>query len=162
MKSRLARILRDRDLVNLSALAAKLRNGGDSSLERDVIEAMMTHETLFFRDAKSFELLRSVVLPELAAARRAERRLSIWCAACSTGQEPYSLGMMIDEMSDLFAGWSIRILATDLSTAIVDRARSGVFTQFEVQRGLPVRLLLKHFSQEPEGWTLDARNPEHG
>ncbi len=154
LESRLARTLRDRGLANLSALVEKLRAGKDVELEREVIEAMMTHETLFFRDFKTFDLLREKVLPDLIAARARERKLLIWSAACSAGQEPYSIAMMLAEMGEKLAGWSIRILATDLSTQVIDRAKTGVFTQFEVQRGLPVRLLMQHFTQQAEGWTL--------
>lgn len=157
LESRLARVLRERGIDSLTTLAAKLRAGGDVLLEREVIEAMMTHETLFFRDLKSFDALRESVLPELIAARRKERRLAIWSAACSGGQEPYSIAMMLDEMRDALAGWSIHILATDLSTAIIERAKTGLYTQFEVQRGLPVRYLLKHFSQQPSGWEIEKR-----
>ncbi|WP_342360436.1 protein-glutamate O-methyltransferase CheR [Terrarubrum flagellatum] len=154
LESRLARILRAHNIDTFAALAARIATGGDLALEREVIEAMMTHETLFFRDLKSFDLLRETVLPGLIAARARERRLAIWSAACSAGQEPYSIAMILDEMGDRLAGWSIRILATDISTAIIERAKTGLYTQFEVQRGLPVRMLLKHFSQTPEGWSI--------
>lgn len=155
LESRLARILRDKELASLGALAQRLRRG-DPPLERLVVEAMMTHETFFFRDLRAFDLLRERIFPELAAARRGERRLRIWCAACSTGQEPYSIAMLLDE-TPVAAGWSVRILATDLSEPMIERAKEGLYTQFEVQRGLPVRLLIKHFTQTPEGWRIEPR-----
>lgn len=157
LESRLAPTLRQRNLDSLGSLARKLRAGGDVALEREVIEAMMTHETLFFRDLRIFDVLREQLLPELIAARQNTRRLSIWSAACSAGQEPYSIAMMLDEMAGQLSGWTIRILATDLSAAVIDRAKAGIFNQFEVQRGLPVRLLLKHFTQGPQGWTIEKR-----
>lgn len=157
LEARLARILRQRGLDSLAALAGRMRAASDIALERDVVEAMMTHETLFFRDLKSFDSLRDVVLPQLMTARASERRLSIWCAACSTGQEPYSIAMMLSEMGSQLAGWSVQILATDLSTAVIERAKAGIYTQFEVQRGLPIRMLLNYFHQQADGWTLDKK-----
>jgi chemotaxis protein methyltransferase CheR len=156
LESRLARLLRERRIDSLARLAERLRAGGDVLLERAVVEAMMTHETFFFRDPRSFDLLRDRILPALMAARAREKRLSIWCAACSAGQEPYSVAMMLDAIPAL-ADWSVRILATDLSTAVIERARAGVYSQFEVQRGLPVRLLLRYFRQRPDGWEIEPR-----
>ncbi|MGL4494950.1 MAG: CheR family methyltransferase [Beijerinckiaceae bacterium] len=156
LESRLIKVMQARAIANLSQLASQLRNGWDAGLERDVVEAMTTNETLFFRDKSPFEALERMVLPRLMQSRAATRRLSIWCAACACGQEPYSLAMMLEDNREMFAGWTISILATDLSSAMIEKAKAGVYSQFEVQRGLPVRHLLKYFTQEKSGWALNA------
>ena len=112
-----------------------------------VVEAMMTNETFFFRDKVPFEHFRETIMPALIAARRAARTIRIWCAAASTGQEPYSLAMCLKEMERSIAGWRIEMLATDLSGEVLEKARQGIYSQFEVQRGLPIQLLVKHFTQ---------------
>jgi chemotaxis protein methyltransferase CheR len=138
----------------LAELVSCLRRAGDPALESAVIEAMTTNETFFFRDRAPFELFRDVLLPRCLARRDGSRRIRIWCAAASTGQEPYSLAMLLHEAGPLLSGWSVEILATDISAEVVERARSGLYTQFEVQRGLPVRLLLKYFTQVGKNWQL--------
>lgn len=155
LESRLQKVLRDEKIPSLAQLVMALR-GGNSHLEQAVAEAMTTNETLFFRDRQPFESLERLVLPQLQKNRAATRKLSIWCAACSTGQEPYSLSMMFEENRAQWAGWTIQIIATDLSAAIIERAKSATYTQFEVQRGLPVRYLLKYFTQDKDSWTLNA------
>ena len=155
LESRLQKILRDEKMPSLSHLVMALR-GNNARLEQLVADAMTTNETLFFRDRQPFESLENIVLPQLMKARAATRKLSIWCAACSTGQEPYSLAMMFEENRAQWAGWTIQIIATDLSAAIVARAQSAEYSQFEVQRGLPVRYLLKYFTQDKDVWTLNA------
>ncbi|MGL4325043.1 MAG: CheR family methyltransferase [Beijerinckiaceae bacterium] len=155
LESRLLKVLRDFQLPTLTHLVARVR-AGDAALERQVIEAMTTNETLFFRDRVPFDALETLILPRLMKARAATRRLSIWCAACSAGQEPYSLAMMFEEKRELWAGWTIAIHATDLSAAMIARAQAATYTQFEVQRGLPVRYLLKYFTQDKDVWTLNA------
>ena len=119
-----------------------------------MIEAMVTNETSFFRDHHPFEDLRTTILPELIRRRAAERRLDLWSAAASTGQEPYSLAILIREQFPELAGWSVNILATDLSAEVLERARAGRYNQIEVNRGLPVTLLMKYFRQQGTTWEL--------
>jgi chemotaxis protein methyltransferase CheR len=115
---------------------------------------MTTNETFFFRDKTPFENFRSEVLPALLAARRASRTIRIWCAAASTGQEPYSLAMALKDMSDNVAGWRIEIIATDLASEVLEKARAGIYSQFEVQRGLPIQLLIKYFTKVGDMWQI--------
>ncbi|WP_020180710.1 protein-glutamate O-methyltransferase CheR [Methylopila sp. M107] len=139
---------------SLPDLIETLRRGDDLALAAAVIEAMTTNETFFFRDATPFAALSEVMLPKLFAARGLEKRLRIWCAACSTGQEPYSIAMTLDQHAEALKGWSVEIVGTDISSEVIDRARAGLFTQFEVQRGLPIRLLLANFVQEGDKWRI--------
>jgi chemotaxis protein methyltransferase CheR len=115
---------------------------------------MMTNESFFFRDKVPFEHFRNVIMPALMVSRRASRSIRIWCAAASTGQEPYSLAMCLKTMEREIAGWRIDILATDLSGEVLEKARQGIYSQFEVQRGLPIQLLIKHFAQVGELWQI--------
>jgi chemotaxis protein methyltransferase CheR len=156
VESRLGMLCRRRGIASIPALVVQLRTSPASEHEAAVIEAMTTNETLFFRDRTPFDLFRNVVLPEKLAANAESRTLRIWCAAVSTGQEAYSLAMLLDE-TDRFAGWTIEILGTDISTEVLDRARQGLYSQFEIQRGLPIQLLLKHFRQEGDKWRLAER-----
>ena len=126
-----------------------------------VLEAMATHETMFFRDRATFEALRTVILPRLVAARSRSRRLRLWSAAASTGQEAYSLAMLVLALSPPLAGWHVSILGTDLSGAAISQARAGTYSQFEVQRGLPVWTLLRHFTQDATGWTASPELRRH-
>jgi len=119
-----------------------------------VVEAMTTNETFFFRDKLPFDHFRDTVMPALIAARSREKRIRIWCTAASTGQEPYSLAMLIKGMGAAISGYRIDILATDLSSEILEKAKNGIYTQFEVQRGLAVQLLVKYFDQIGESWQL--------
>jgi chemotaxis protein methyltransferase CheR len=157
IESRLGPVCRQYDLDHLAALVAALREGRDPDLERAVIEAMTTNETFFFRDKSPFDLFRDVLLPRYLAARASTRRLRIWCAASSTGQEPYSLAMLLDEAAPRLAGWQVDILATDLSTEVIEKAKAGLYTQFEVQRGLPIQLLVKHFTQVADQWQISPK-----
>ncbi len=152
--SRLGPLCRRLGLDGLPALVARLRSGREFDTERLVVEAMTTNETLFFRDRTPFDLLRDVLLPRFIETRAGTRRLRIWCAAASTGQEPYSLAMTLRMLGAKLAGWGIDILATDLSTDVIARAETGLYSQFEVQRGLPIQLLLKYFTQEGEVWRI--------
>jgi chemotaxis protein methyltransferase CheR len=129
---------------------------GAEALTTDVVEAMTTNETFFFRDKIPFDHLKEAVLPALVQARAARRSLRIWCAASSTGQEPYSIAMCLKEASHLFAGWRIEIVATDLSQEVLEKSKAGIYSQFEVQRGLPIQLLVKYFTQNGELWQLNA------
>jgi chemotaxis protein methyltransferase CheR len=119
-----------------------------------VVEAMTTNETFFFRDKLPFDHLSEEIIPALAQARAARRSLRIWSAACSTGQEPYSIAMCLKEAGPLLAGWRVEIVATDLSLAVLEKSKSGLFSQFEVQRGLPINLLVKYFKQLGEVWEI--------
>lgn len=156
VESRLSVVCRQKGLRSLSDLVQKLR-GGQSDLTTAVVEAMTTNETLFFRDNTPFQHFRDVMLPAIIKARAAERTIRIWCAAASSGQEPYSLAMVLDEFASTLQGWRVEIVATDISSEIVEKARLGVYSQFEIQRGLPIQLLLKHFTQEGERWRISDR-----
>lgn len=123
-------------------------------LQRAVVEAMTTNETSFFRDVTPFTHLRERLLPYYAAARAKQKYLRIWSAACATGQEPYSIAMQLRESAALFEGWKNEIFASDLSEETIARARTGIYSQFDVQRGLPVRLLVKYFTRDHEKWRL--------
>ena len=154
LEARLAPILRREALNSLDDLAGLLAKGGRSELEQDITEAVATHETLFFRDAKPFEHLRSA-LPALLGARAPGTRLRLWSAAASTGQETYSLAMLLAECG-LTDRRQAEIIGTDLAHEPIRHARRGLYTQYEVQRGLSVQRLLKHFSQEGHEWQIHA------
>jgi chemotaxis protein methyltransferase CheR len=157
VESRLGMLCRRRGIAGIPTLVNQLRTSPASELEAAVVEAMTTNETLFFRDRTPFDLFRDVILPEKLAANAQSRMLRIWCAAVSTGQEAYSLAMLLDEVADRLAGWTVEILGTDISADVLERARQGLYSQFEVQRGLPIQLLLKHFRQEGDRWRLSER-----
>ncbi|WP_293806162.1 protein-glutamate O-methyltransferase CheR [uncultured Bosea sp.] len=156
-ESRLGILCRRRSVVDIEALVRQLRLGRDPDLESAVVDAMTTNETLFFRDQTPFNLFRDVILPARLAANAATRSLRIWCAAVSSGQEAYSLAMLIDELGDRLAGWKIEILGTDISAEILEKARTGIYSQFEIQRGLPIQMLLKHFQQVGDKWQVSQR-----
>lgn len=154
VESRLMPIAQRRGFANLSELTRQLRAGLDEALIVDVVEAMTTNETFFFRDRIPFDHFRSFIIPQLLAARANTKRIRIWCAAASTGQEPYSLAMALKEMGHALDGFRIEILATDLSNEVLAKAKAGIYSQFEVQRGLPIQMLLKYFSQSGETWQI--------
>lgn len=156
-ESRLSILCRRRGMECVDGLMRQLRLGRDAELEIAVVDAMTTNETLFFRDYKPFDLFRDVILPEHLAANASRRSLRIWCAAVSSGQEAYSLAMILEEMAARLAGWRIEILGTDISGEILEKARAGVYSQFEVQRGLPIQMLLKHFTQNGDKWRISDR-----
>jgi chemotaxis protein methyltransferase CheR len=156
VESRLIPLARRVGLPGITELVQKLKAGSTETLTADVVEAMTTNETFFFRDKIPFDHLRETILPTLLQARASRRALRIWCAASSTGQEPYSIAMCLKELGAALAGWRIEILATDLSQGVLEKSRSGLFSQFEVQRGLPIQLLVKHFTQTGELWQLNA------
>lgn len=156
VETRLASLLRREGLADLAALVARLRRAADSGLEREVVEAMTTNESMFFRDEAPFEHVRRHALPRLHEARPRGQALRIWSAAASCGQEAYSLAMLAAEDRPSLAGRPVRILGTDIARGPLARARAGLYTRFEIQRGLPTRLLIKYFREEPEGWRLDA------
>jgi chemotaxis protein methyltransferase CheR len=154
VESRLLPIARKHGLFNLTGLVAMLRGPGAEPLIVEVVEAMTTNESFFFRDKLPFEQFRDTIMPALMAARGSNRRIRIWCAACATGQEPYSLAIALKEMGKDLRGWRIEILATDLSNEVLEKAKSGIYSQFEVQRGLPALMLIKYFTQAGETWQI--------
>jgi chemotaxis protein methyltransferase CheR len=154
LESRLMPVARRAGLGTLGELMNKLSKPGADRVAIEVTEAMTTNESFFFRDKTPFDLFQHTMLPALMQARATQRRLRIWCAAASTGQEPYSLAMTLSELGPKVAGWRFEILGTDLSTDVLEKARAGTYTQFEVQRGLPVQLLLKYFEQTGDTWRI--------
>jgi chemotaxis protein methyltransferase CheR len=154
VEARLQPLARRRQMATVGELITRLARDGGPELRTEVVEAMVTTETSFFRDHHPFEALRKTGLPELIAKRRAERRLNIWCAASSTGQEPYSLALTIREHFPELSGWKVMLLSTDISGEMLARAREGVYNQAEVNRGLPAALLVKHFEQRGTDWQL--------
>lgn len=153
LDSRLTPVARKWGYANLETLTMNLRGVPSPDLLKDVIEAMTTNETSFFRDNKPFDQFRDVLLPHLMKTRPG-KRVRIWCAASSTGQEPYSLCMLIKEMGAKLAGWNFEIIATDISTEVLESAKKGEYSQFEVQRGLPIQMLMKYFEQKADRWCL--------
>jgi len=154
LESRLNPVARKWELNDIEALIAALRQKKDERLLVDVTEAMTTNESFFFRDNRPFDQFKNLVLPHFLEARATGKHIRIWSAACSSGQEPYTLAMMLKEEAARLAGWKIDIVATDLSTEILDKAKEGLYSQFEVQRGLPITLLMKYFAQEGEKWRI--------
>ncbi len=148
-------VMRDLGIESIDALVAKLTRAGGEALSTRIVEALLNNETSFFRDGFAFEQLETDALERLKRSRGDTRRLRIWSAACSTGQEPYSLAMMLRNSSHRWDGWTFDILATDISEAAVARGRAGRFTRFEIQRGLPVRTMLNWFREEGEEWIID-------
>jgi chemotaxis protein methyltransferase CheR len=153
LEARLAAVAQSQGIADVSALARRLQRDNDPTLRRKVVETMTTNETSFFRDLGPFELLRTKVFPDLLQRRASERSLRIWSAASSTGQEACSLGMtLLEHHRSATAGWDLRILGTDLSTTIVEKARSGTYTQPEMNRGLPAPLLMRYFARSGAAW----------
>jgi chemotaxis protein methyltransferase CheR len=155
--ARLTGVIRHMGLDSLDTLVQQLRASGADALKHRVVEAMTTNETSFFRDIKPFDTLKQVVLPELIKRRAALKSLSIWCAASSSGQEPYSIAMTLCEAFPELANWRLSFVATDLSSQMVNRCRAGKFSQIEVNRGLPAKLLIKYFKQAGVDWEIDAK-----
>ncbi|MBB4286181.1 CheR family methyltransferase [Roseospira goensis] len=154
LESRLMPLARKRGLKGLDELMAVLRKR-DAAVEKAIVEAMTTNESFFFRDNKPFDQFRSVVLPNLLKARANKRSFRIWCAACSSGQEPYSLAMILKEEAARLNGWRFEIVGTDISSEVLKKARAGAYSQFEVQRGMPMTLLVKYFKKKDENWVID-------
>jgi chemotaxis protein methyltransferase CheR len=154
VESRLAPLARQLQFGSVGDLIGRLRWSPDDGLHTRVIEAMVTTETSFFRDLHPFEGLTTAVVPELIRARKGERQLNVWSAACSTGQEPYSFVIMLRERFPELTDWRVNVLATDLSTEVLRRAREGRYNQIEANRGLPAALLLKYFHQRGTTWEL--------
>jgi len=153
VESRLEPVARQGGFDSVQAMVDTMRSTRPGPFHRSVVEAMTNNETLFFRDPRVFAMLRSHILPALTARLGSERRLNIWCAACSTGQEPYSLAMMLREAPSC-VGWRINLLASDFSNDALARARAGRYTQFEMNRGLPAPMLVKYFKQHRAAWEI--------
>jgi len=155
IEARLLPLARQRGTGTVAGLVHELRQAPAGPLRDLVVEAMTTNETSFFRDVHPFAALSDHILPDLVRARGGERSLNIWCAACSSGQEPYSIAMLIHDIVGADSAWRVRLLATDLSPAMLARTREGAYSQFEVNRGLPVSMLVRHFRKEGLHWQIE-------
>jgi chemotaxis protein methyltransferase CheR len=153
--SRLLPLARKTGLSGITELVQKMK-GGSAALNPQVVEAMTTNETLFFRDKTPFDRFHDLIMPQMLRARGNRKSMRIWCAAGSTGQEPYSLAMSVKEMGAALSGWRIEIIATDLSQEVLEKSKAGLYSQFEVQRGLPIRMLVKYFKQAGDLWQINA------
>ena len=152
LETALSSLMRERKISSIDELITILVMGKEPNLASRVVEALLNNETYFFRDRAPFDLIARSALPKLQIARASTRRIRIWSAGCSTGQEAYSLAMMFAEEPAKWAGWTIDIMGSDVSDAVVDRARAGIYTQFEVQRGLGIAQMIKWFEETPQGW----------
>jgi chemotaxis protein methyltransferase CheR len=152
IETALSALLRERGIASLDELITILVMGKEPNLSQMVVEALLNNETYFFRDRAPFDTLQRIALPELAQRRAKSKRLRIWSAGCSTGQEVYSLSMLFAEEPEKWRGWTIDILGTDVSTGCIDRARNGAYSQFEVQRGLGINQMIKWFEECADGW----------
>jgi chemotaxis protein methyltransferase CheR len=152
--TRLTKVLRNNGMTRLEELVQHLKIRKNPILERSIAEAMTINETSFFRDGRPFELLRTVLLPKLIESRRHARSLRFWSAACSTGQEAYSLGLMIHEHFPLISSWNIRFEGTDICAEVVERAQAGCYHRIEINRGLPARFVVRYFDHIGEDWTV--------
>ena len=161
IETALSTLLRERGISTLDELITILVMGKEPGLSNQVVEALLNNETYFFRDRSPFDLLARHALPELARKRQSNKRIKIWSAGCSTGQEAYSLAMLFAEDPVQWRGWTVDILGTDVSGAVVDRARNGLYTQFEVQRGLGINQTIRWFEENADGWRAveDLRKP---
>ena len=155
VESRLVPLARKAGLSSIPELVSRLKSGGEA-LTTEVVEAMTTNETFFFRDKIPFDHLRDTILPLLMQSRAARKTVRIWSAASSTGQEPYSIAMLLKEKAAALAGWRFEIVATDLSQEVLEKSKAGIYSQFEVQRGLPIQLLVKYFAQMGELWQINS------
>lgn len=154
VEMRLLPLLRRFDLTSFEQLTAGLDDPSGPVTEQMIIDALLNGETTFFRDVACFQSLERTLIPELVRRKAATRRIRIWCAACSTGQEPYSIAMMLASAFPELEGWDVRILATDCSEAHLERARAARYSQFEVNRGLPARMLVRYFEQHGREWAV--------
>lgn len=154
LESRLMPVARKHGMKGLEELIQAVRGDNGGALTVDVTEAMTTNESFFFRDTKPFDLFRDKILPPLIESRAAKKSFRIFCAAASSGQEPYSLAIILKEAAAQLQGWKVEIIGTDISTEILDKARAGLYSQFEVQRGLPIQLLVKYFTQKEDQWQI--------
>jgi chemotaxis protein methyltransferase CheR len=154
VESRLLPIARKAGVSGLGELVGKLKDRSAEPLIVEVVEAMTTNESFFFRDKIPFDHFRDTILPQLITARAKDKRIRIWCAAASTGQEPYSLAILVKDMAAKLAGWRVEIIGTDISNEVLEKAKAGVYSQFEVQRGLPIQMLVKYFVQNGDTWQI--------
>ena len=154
VESRLIPVARSEGLPDLAAVVSQLQRSRDPELTTKIVEAMTTNETSWFRDQHPFELFATTVLSDLALERAGERRLNVWCAASSSGQEPYSLAMQLQDWLLVHAGWSVRMTATDISEEMLTRARAGRYSQLEINRGLPASMLVRHFDRVGTEWQV--------
>ncbi len=154
VEARLQPLLRKEELDSVASLIARLRASAPNGLHQRVVEAMTTNETSFFRDLHPFEALRKLIVPDLLERRRSQCRLRIWSAACSTGQEPYSMAILLRESFPELHAWSCEIIATDIASQVLDRARSGRYSYHEVSRGLPAAHLVKYFRKQGSDWEI--------
>lgn len=157
LESRLTPIMRKQGMNALEDLIAAVKTKREEGLVGEIVEAMTTNESLFFRDSKPFDQLKELIFPQLLKARAKTKQIRIWSAACSSGQEPYSVAMLIKEAGAVFTDWNIEIVATDLSVEMLTKASTGIYSQFEVQRGLPITLLVKYFKQDGDKWEIDPQ-----
>jgi chemotaxis protein methyltransferase CheR len=149
IETRLLPIARSQGLQEVSQLCALIRSKPNEGLMTEIVEAMMTNESSFFRDIKPYEALRKIVFPHIME-QQANKTMRIWSAACSTGQEPYSTAISIQEELGKMPGWKFELMATDLARKVVDKAELGIYSQFEAQRGLPIKMLVKYFHSRPD------------
>jgi len=157
VESRLMPVVRRTKLAGIDELVKRLQAPEAEALRIEVTEAMTINESFFLRDKIPFDRFRDTILPWLLSARAPRKCIRIWCAAAATGQEPYSLAMILDAAAAMLQGWRVEILATDISREMIERARAGTYNQFEVQRGLPVQMLLKHFEQTGDQWRISEK-----
>lgn len=157
LETRLAPLLKREKLPDMNGLAERLRRPGAEVLARDVVEAMTTNESFFFRDDKPFHHFRTQALPRIVAARPGGSTLRIWSAAASSGQEAYSLAMILAESSAILGNRKVEIVGTDIARDQLGRARDGLYSQFEVQRGLPVQMLMRYFSKDGNNWRISEK-----
>lgn len=156
VESRLTPVARNHDMGGLDDLINALRKAGSENLKTEITEAMTTNESFFFRDKVPFQNFEDFMVPYMFETRAQKKSFRIWSAAASTGQEPYSLGILLKEMAPKTNGWNIDIVGTDLSSEVLEKAISGLYSQFEVQRGLPVNLMVKYFKQVGSLWQIDS------
>lgn len=155
IESRLMPIARGRGLQDISQLCSKVKTNPQEDLLVEITEAMTTNESSFFRDIKPYDQLRNIILPQLMEPLKLQKHMRIWSAACSTGQEPYSIAMCLQEDAAKMPGWRFDIVATDLANKVIDKAKQGIYSQFEAQRGLPIQMLVKYFQSLPDtSWQI--------
>ncbi len=157
VESRLAPIARKEGMSGIEELVQAMRLKPDERIIVAVVDAMTTNETFFFRDKAPFDLLKDDVIPAMTKSRQPGQKLRIWCAAASSGQEPYSIAMLIDQTPALMNGLNAEILGTDISDRVLEKARTGAYTQFEVQRGLSVQMLMKYFEKKDDQWRISDK-----
>lgn len=154
VETRLAGLVREHDLPNIAALVQEMKRAAFGAIHAEVIDAMTTNETSFFRDVSPFDALKTEVLPRLIESRKSRKTLNIWCSASSSGQEPYTIVMVIKEHFPELADWTINFVASDISTAMIARCKEGIYSQLEVNRGLPAMMLVKYFVKDGAHWRI--------